>query len=89
MLEGLRDLADSVLNSYLSAVNNRMNEVMKALSIVAVIFLPLTLIASIFGTNLDYSPHGIEFEWGFYLMLGAMALVAGALVGYFRYRGWF
>jgi magnesium transporter len=88
MLEGLRDLADSALNSYLSAVNNRMNEVMKTLSIVAAVFLPLTLIASIYGTNLDLSP-GIEFEHGFVLMLGSMLAVAAALVAYFKYRGWF
>ena len=88
MLEGLRDLADSALNSYLSSVNNRMNEVMKALSIVAVIFLPLTLIASIYGTNLDFSP-GVELEGGFFVMLGSMVLIAGALMVYFRYRRWF
>ncbi|HLF72599.1 MAG TPA: magnesium/cobalt transporter CorA [Dehalococcoidia bacterium] len=89
MLDGLRDLADGALSSYLSSVNNRMNEVMKAMSVVAVIFLPLTLIASIYGTNLDFSPFGIEFRQGFLLMLGAMIAVAAATFGYFRYRGWF
>ncbi len=88
MLEGLRDLADSALNSYLSSVNNRMNEVMKALSIVAVIFLPLTLIASIYGTNLDFSP-GAELKGGFFVMLGAMVMIAVGLIAYFRYRRWF
>jgi magnesium transporter len=89
MLEGLRDLADSALSSYLSAVNNRMNEIMKALSVVAVIFLPLTLIASIFGTNLDYSPFGLTFKAGFFAMLAFMAVIAAAMVAYFRVRGWF
>ena len=88
MLEGLRDLADSALNSYLSAVNNRMNEVMKTLSIVAAIFLPLTLIASVYGTNLDFSP-GIELPGGFFVMLGSMVVVAAAMVVYFRLRRWF
>lgn len=88
MLEGLRDLADSALNSYLSAVNNRMNEVMKTLSIVAAIFLPLTLIASVYGTNLDFSP-GIELSGGFFFMLGSMVVVAIAMVVYFRLRRWF
>ena len=88
MLEGLRDLADSALNSYLSAVNNRMNEVMKTLSIVAAIFLPLTLIASVYGTNLDFSP-GIELPGGFFFMLGSMVVVAAAMVVYFRLRRWF
>jgi magnesium transporter len=88
LVEGLRDLADGVLNTYLSSVNNRSNEVMKAMSIVAVIFLPLTLIASVFGTNLDYSLFGASFDGGFYLMLAFMLLIAGALVYYFKKRGW-
>jgi magnesium transporter len=89
MLDGLRDLADSALNSYLSAVNNRMNEIMKALSVVAVVFLPLTLIASIYGTNLDFSSIGLTFKYGFELMIVAMLLIAGAMILYFRRRGWF
>jgi magnesium transporter len=90
MLEGLRDLADSALSSYLSAVNNRMNEVMKAMSVVAVIFLPLTLIASIYGTNLDFTPWGLPgIDGGFALMLASMVAVAAGLISYFRSRGWF
>jgi magnesium transporter len=89
ILDGIRDLADSALATYLSAVNNRMNEVMKAMSVVAVIFLPLTLIASIYGTNLDYSTLGITFKYGFLLMLASMVLVAGGLILFFRRRGWF
>jgi magnesium transporter len=89
LLEGLRDLADSALNSYLSSVNNRMNEIVKALSVVAVIFLPLTLIASIYGTNLNLAFFGLEFKYGFELMLGGMLALAGAMILYFRRRGWF
>ena len=89
LLDGLRDLADSALSSYLSAMNNRMNEIMKAMSVVAVIFLPLTLIASVLGTNLDYSPIGMTLEGGFYWMLGAMIVITAAMVLYFRRRGWF
>jgi magnesium transporter len=89
LLDGLRDLADSALSSYLSALNNRMSEIMKALSVVAVIFLPLTLIASIFGTNLDYSSTGLTLEHGFYWMLAAMIVISIAMVLYFRLRGWF
>jgi magnesium transporter len=89
LLEGLRDLADSALNSYLSSVNNRMNEVMKALSVVAVVFLPLTLIASIYGTNLDLAPFGLTFKYGFEFMIGAMLTLSAAMALYFRRRGWF
>lgn len=90
MLEGLRDLADGALNSYLSSVNNRMNEIMKALSVVTVVFLPLTLIASIYGTNLDFTPFGLPgLEGGFIWMLTAMLVLAVALVAHFRHRNWF
>jgi magnesium transporter len=89
MLEGLRDLADGALSSYLSATNNRMNEVMKAMSVVAVIFLPLTLIASIYGTNLDFSHFGLHFKYGFLLMLALMAAVTAVNVYIFKRRGWF
>jgi magnesium transporter len=86
LIEGVRDLADAAMSYYLSALNNRMNEIMKVLSVVAVIFLPLTLIASIFGTNLDYS---LELGGGFFVMLAAMLLIAAAMILYFRKRGWF
>jgi magnesium transporter len=89
MLDGLRDLADGALTSYLSAANNRMQEVMKALTVVAVIFLPLTLIASIYGTNLDYSPFGLTLDAGFFVMLAAMLMIALGMVAFFRRRGWF
>jgi magnesium transporter len=89
LLEGIRDLADAALSYYLSAINNRMNEIMKALSVVAVIFLPLTLIASVFGTNLDYSALGVTLDGGFYWMIGVMVVITVAMIVYFQHRGWF
>ncbi len=89
LLDGLRDLADSALSSYLSMVNNRMNEVMKAMSVVAVIFLPLTLVASIFGTNFDYSVFGFTLPGGFIYMLVAMGLITAVQIYVFKRRGWF
>ena len=58
-------------------------------AIVAVIFLPLTLIASIYGTNLDFSPTGWTLPGGFFVMLGSMAALTAGLVLYFRKRRWF
>ncbi|HZP58474.1 MAG TPA: magnesium/cobalt transporter CorA [Dehalococcoidia bacterium] len=86
-IEGLRDLADSALNTYLSAVNNRINEVMKTLAIVTVIFLPLTLIAGIYGTNFRHLPE-YTWRWGYFGMLGAMAVIAVGLIAWFRWRRW-
>lgn len=88
-IDSVRDLADSALNTYLSSVNNRTNEVMKTLAIVTVIFLPLTLIAGIYGTNFE---DVWEYEQGrpaYFGMLAAMALVAAGLVAWFRFRRWF
>ena len=87
MVEGVRDLAESAMSLHLSAVNNRINEVMKALAIVTVIFLPLTLIAGIYGTNFENLP---EYGWryGYPAMLGGMLALALGLVAWFRYRRW-
>ena len=87
-IEGVRDLADSALNTYLSAVNNRINEVMKTLAIVTVIFLPLTLIAGVYGTNFHNIPE-YDFRLGYPGMLLLMLAVAAGLVGWFKLRGWF
>jgi magnesium transporter len=88
LVESVRDLADGVLNTYLSAQNNRMNEVMKTLSVVATVLLPLTFIASIYGMNFDHMPE-LTWGWGYYLALAGMALVAAGMVLFFRYRRWF
>jgi magnesium transporter len=89
ILDTTRDVAESVLATYLSAVNNRMNEVMKTLSVVTAIFLPLTLIASIFGTNLDYSSLGISLDHGFVWMLAGMVAISAGMILFFRHRDWF
>jgi len=88
LVESLRDLADGVLNIYLMALNNRMNEVMKTLSVVAGIFLPLTLIASIYGMNFENMPE-LGWQWGYFGILGAMAAIALGLGIFFRLRRWF
>ena len=87
MIDGLRDLGESVIAIHLSTQNNRMNEIMKTLSIVGSIFLPLTLVASVFGTNFDstYMPSG----WlGFGLMCGSFLVSSGAMLVTFKRRRW-
>ena len=88
LVESVRDLADGVLNTYLSAINNRMNEVMKTLSVVATILLPLTFIASIYGMNFEHMPE-LRWRLGYPLALAAMAAVALGMVLFFRLRRWF
>ena len=88
MIESVRDLADGALNTYLSSVNNRINEVMKTLAIVTVVFLPLTLLAGIYGTNFENVPeYGVRL--GYFGMLAAMAIIAAGLLVWFRWRRWF
>jgi magnesium transporter len=88
LVESVRDLADGVLNTYLSAQNNRMNEVMKTLSVVATIILPLTLIASIYGMNFHNMPE-LDWRYGYFGVLGLMATIAAGLIAFFRFRRWF
>jgi magnesium transporter len=87
LVESVRDIADGVLRSYLSAVNNRMNEVMKTFAVITGVFLPLTLIASIYGMNFENMPE-LEWEYGYFLVLGIMASVGIALAVFFRLRRW-
>ncbi len=87
MIEDLRDLSESVMGIHLATQNNRLNEIMKTLGIVGVIFLPLTLVASVFGTNFDetYMPSG----WiGFGLMCGSFMVSVGIMLALFKRRGW-
>jgi magnesium transporter len=88
LVESVRDLADGVLNSYLSAINNRMNDVMKTLSVVATILLPLTFIASIYGMNFQNMPE-LNWHYGYYVAVGMMVTVALGLMVLFRRRRWF
>lgn len=87
MIEAVREMADGTLNTYLGALNNRTNEVMKTLAIAAVVFLPLTLIAGIYGTNFDNVP---EYGWRFAYasMWIAMLVIAAVLIAWFRWRHW-
>jgi magnesium transporter len=94
MIETYRDLASGLLDVYLSSSGNRLNEVMKVLTIISTIFIPLSFIAGVYGMNFnpEASPLNMpELNWffGYPFSLGIMAVVAGALVMYFRRKGWF
>lgn len=87
-LEGIREDAEVALGTYLSAVNNRLSEVMKVLSVVGALALPAVVIAGVFGTNFDNVP-GLHSSWGFGAMIAAMAGLAIGMALFFRRRGWF
>jgi magnesium transporter len=86
-LEGVREDAEVALSTYLSALNNRMSEVMKVLSVVSALALPAVVITGIFGTNFDNVP-GLHSNWGFTLMVGSMLAIGGGLAMFFRRRRW-
>jgi len=86
-VETFRDLISGTLDIYLSSVSNRMNEIMKVLTIIGSIFFPLTLIAGIYGMNFKLIP---ELDWplGYPLVLIAMLIVALVMLAYFKRKGW-
>jgi magnesium transporter len=87
IVESLRETAVSVMEVYLSVQNQRLNEVMKVLTVIATIFIPLTTIASIYGMNFKHMPE-LEWRYGYAWALGLMLASALGMVAYFRRRGW-
>ncbi len=84
---GVRDMTESVLSTYLSSVSNRMNEVMKVLTLIATVFIPLTFIVGIYGMNFAYMPE-LEWRYGYFIILIVLAVVGISLAVYFRRRRW-
>jgi len=86
-IESYRDMVSGMLDIYLSSISNRMNEVMKVLTIIATIFIPLTFLAGIYGMNFAYMPE-LEWHYGYFAVLVSMLLIASLMVVYFRRKGW-
>ena len=86
-IETYRDMVSGMLEIYLSSLSNRMNEVMKVLTIIATIFIPLTFIAGIYGMNFKFMPE-LEWHWGYPTALIVMLIVVGFMVMYFRRKKW-
>ena len=85
--EMLRDMVSGILDVYFSSVSNKMNEVMKVLTIIATIFIPLTFVASIYGMNFKYMPE-LEWAWAYPLILLALFVTGISLIFYFRRKKW-
>jgi len=86
-LEAFRDTLSGLHDIYLSSISNRMNEIMKVLTMFAAIFIPLTFIVGIYGMNFENMPE-LKWRYGYFTLLGAMALLAIGMVGYFKGRKW-
>jgi magnesium transporter len=85
--DSYRELLSDQLNVYHMMISSRLNDIMKFLTIFSVIFIPLTFIAGIYGTNFDVLPE-LHFEHGYYIMLGCMAVIAIAMLFYFKRKKW-
>jgi magnesium transporter len=86
-IETYRDLSVSLMDVYLSAASNRLAEVMKALTLVATIFIPLTFIVGIYGMNFDFMPE-LRWRWGYPAVWAVMLAIGGGLLVWFRRRDW-
>jgi len=86
-VETFREMSSGLLDVYLSSISNRMNEVMKVLTIIATIFIPLTFIAGIYGMNFHYMPE-LEVPWAYPAVWAVFVIVAIVMVLYFRRKKW-
>lgn len=87
-LETYRDLSTGLMDMYMTSVSNKMNEVMKVLTVIATIFIPLTFIAGIYGMNFDNMPE-LHWEYGYFYVWGLMIAMFAGMLYYFRKKHWF
>ena len=86
-VESYRDMLSGMLDVYLSSISNKMNEVMKVLTIFAAIFIPLTFFAGLYGMNFEFMPE-LKWHWGYFMILAIMVLIAALMLAYFRRKRW-
>jgi len=87
LVESMRELARSTIEIYMALSNNRMNEIIKVLTIISTIFLPLSFLAGVYGMNFHYMPE-LSWPWAYPLVWVAFITVAGLMLRFFRKRGW-
>jgi magnesium transporter len=87
-VETYRDILAGMLDIYLSSVSNRMNEVMKVLTVIATIFIPLTFVAGIYGMNFEFMPE-LKWRYGYLFFWGIIVAVSAGMLYYFRRKKWF
>jgi magnesium transporter len=86
-IETFRDMLSGMLDIYLSSVSNRLNAVMKVLTIIATIFIPLTFIAGVYGMNFEFMPE-LHWRWGYPLIMGFMFTMGVGMLVWFRRKKW-
>jgi magnesium transporter len=86
-IESYRDMISGMLEIYLSNNANKLNQIMKVLTIITTIFIPLSFIAGIYGMNFDIMPE-LHWRWGYFVALGGMLVIALIMLRAFRKRKW-
>jgi magnesium transporter len=86
-IETYREIISEMFDIYLSSISNKLNEVMKVLTIIATIFMPLTLITGIYGMNFKYMPE-LEWRYGYYTVIGVIVLIGVSMAIYFKRKKW-
>ena len=87
LIESYRDLVTSALDAYLTVQSNRMNEVMKTLTMISTVMLPLTFIAGVYGMNFEHMPE-LKWDYGYPFALAVMAAIAIGILFFFRRKRW-
>jgi magnesium transporter len=87
-LDTYKDLTSNLLDIHINAMNNKLNEVMKVLTVISTIFMPLTFIVGVYGMNFDVMPE-LKWEYGYYTVWGVMLLAVFAMLAFFRHKKWF
>ena len=87
ILEGQRELANSLVELYYSTVSTRTNEIIRILTVVSTVFIPLTFITGLYGMNFRYMPE-LTWRYGYFASLFAMLTIAVGMLAYFRKKGW-
>jgi magnesium transporter len=86
-METYRDVLSGLLDGYQNAVSNRMNEIMKILTIISTLFIPLSFLAGLYGMNFKNMPE-LEWQWGYHMLLAVMGTLAAGLLLFFRKKRW-
>ena len=87
VIETYRELMSSLMETYMNSISNRLNQVMKLLTIIATIFMPLTFITGVYGMNFKNMPE-LQWEYGYFMVLGAVVVIALSMLEYFRRKRW-
>lgn len=87
-IENYRDMISTLVDVYLSSISNRLNEIMKVLTILSSIFIPLTFLAGIYGMNFAHMPE-LQWTWAYPALLGLMLALGLSMLAFFKWKKWF